>query len=549
MNKNLYQWQEECLKRWQANGCRGMVQAVTGSGKTLLALTAAHRLEEYVGEDLKIKIVVPTGALMRQWGRALKEFLADFQKPGGTEEAGYKSRQPSIGMRGGGFRDAPDCRYMIYVINSARYELARQILAELKEGKAVFLIADECHHYDSGQNRLIFEFLPFIEPYRERFFSMGLSATLPAGRSREYLASVLGRKIYSYGMEEASAFGTVCKYDIFHIQLSFQREERDEYEELTDRMVILYQKLLKAHPLLDKVDIRERFEMLRNLCSNKDKAIAEAAALYLRLSYRRKSLVCLASERIFCACDLIQTLGTDGKILIFGERIRQAEKLYKLLKDKYPGRVGRYHSEMGDQANKNALERFRTGEIRILIACKAIDEGVDVPDASVGIILSGTATRRQRLQRLGRILRINEGKDRASLYYLHIEETSEDACFLPDGKDNAYFELEYCSAYGKFFNLTYDRAASKVLADMKRNGRDGETIKEAGRCLKLGSVRSDWKREQEYIEGKIKDAKSIRDRNYWVCMKRVSLVLDEAGSATDYPAGMRYQPDNGTKLL
>ncbi len=42
MEKKLYSWQEDCLKRWFANKGRGMVQAVTGSGKTLLALTAAE---------------------------------------------------------------------------------------------------------------------------------------------------------------------------------------------------------------------------------------------------------------------------------------------------------------------------------------------------------------------------------------------------------------------------------------------------------------------------------------------------------------------------
>ena len=55
MDKKLYQWQEECLERWFANNGRGMVQAVTGSGKTLLALSAAERLEKKLEEELKNK--------------------------------------------------------------------------------------------------------------------------------------------------------------------------------------------------------------------------------------------------------------------------------------------------------------------------------------------------------------------------------------------------------------------------------------------------------------------------------------------------------------
>ena len=164
MKKELYRWQEECLKRWMAAGGRGMVQAATGSGKTFLALTAAQRLEKEPGGRLKVKIVVPTGALMRQW---VREFLSDA---GGGSPLGF---QPDIGLRGGGEKSNPAHKYMIYVINSARYELARQILAELKEGGRILLIADECHRYESGQNRLIFEFMPYIEPYADRRCPVG----------------------------------------------------------------------------------------------------------------------------------------------------------------------------------------------------------------------------------------------------------------------------------------------------------------------------------------------------------------------------------------
>lgn len=542
MEEKLYKWQEECLKRWQSAGCRGMVQAVTGAGKTLLALAAVDRLLKYGNPKLKVKIVVPTSTLMQQWSKAIRKFQDDV--PGenecrmpeiGDKEAaagetgvckgdGGRGWEGRIGLRGGGFKDSPDCRFMIYVINSARYELARQILEELKQGESIFLIADECHHYDSGQNSLIFEFLPFIEPYREKFFTLGLSATLPSGQHRQYLASVLGPRIYSYGMKEATLHGTVCQYDVFHIRLSFQKEERAEYEDITDRMTKLYNTLVSAYPLLKKMDVQEQFEFMKNLCGSKDRKIREAAAGYMGLSYKRKNLVCMASERIDCALALICRLDENKKILIFGERIRQAEMLYERLNYQYPGKVGRYHSQMGIQANKNALERFRTGQTRILIACKAIDEGVDVPDASIGIILSGTATRRQRLQRLGRILRINEGKDRASLYYLHIDETSEDVCFLPDSRENTVFELEYDSGLGRFLNPAYEEAALQVLEDMENAGLSARKAEEARYCLSLGLVRADWKRKSDNIEGRIRTAGSIRERNYWLCMKRVAMA-------------------------
>ncbi|MDE7201307.1 MAG: DEAD/DEAH box helicase [Lachnospiraceae bacterium] len=510
MEQKLYQWQEECLERWFSNNGRGMVQAVTGSGKTLLALTAADRLSQRQDLELHVKIVVPTAALMHQWSRALRAFHNE------------KDTQKHIGLRGGGYKSSPDCNYMIYVINSARYELARQILSELRAGKSVLLIADECHHYVSGQNQLIFEFLPHITPYKDHFFSMGLSATLPSGQAGHELAAVLGRKIYSYGMEAATARRTVCPYDIFHIGLSFEPDERIEYEELSDRMSVLYFTLISSYPILDKLDQKERFELLRSLTGDKDKRIADTARQYLRLSYIRKSLVCMAVERLDCAYDLVQYLGIQDKILIFGERIRQAEALYARLRDLYPGKVARYHSKLGPQANKNALERFRSGDIRILIACKAIDEGVDVPDAAVGIILSGTSTQRQRIQRLGRIIRKKEGKENAILYYLHITESSEDSCFLPNVKGTRIFDLEYQPDTNMFYNSCYVHKASKLLERMQSAGLTKDKIHEAIHCLDLGSVRADWMSEKSSIEQHIQNAKSTRERNYWMCMKKMA---------------------------
>lgn len=523
LDYKLYEWQAECLKKWQARGGRGMVQAVTGSGKTRLALAAAACLEDLAGERLRVRIVVPTNALMRQWSQALKEF---FREVYGSEN-GAKRR---FGLRGGGYKDSPDCQYMIYVVNSARYELARQVLAELRRGETVFLIADECHHYDSGQNRLIFEFLPHIGEYEERFFSLGLSATLPSGEARQYLSSVLGPRIYTYGMEKALAMETVCSYDIFHISLSFQREETEEYGDLSDRMMILHNRLCKVYPSLGKMGKKECFELLRSLCGDKNRTIAEMARQYLMLSYKRKSLICLARARIACVCDLVQRLDKKEKILIFGERISQAEEVYKLLAEVYPGKVGRYHSKMGQQANKNVMERFRDGDSRILIACKSIDEGVDVPDAAIGIILSGTSGRRQRVQRLGRIIRRKEGKN-ASLYYLHIMDTSEEESFLPEGKGSAVFELEYLPETGQFLNPDYDVAAKDYLDELERRGGTEEKRMEASRCLQLGCVRSDWIRTPEYLDERKNKEKYISDRNYWTCMKQLGRYVRRKANA------------------
>lgn len=417
---------------------------------------------------------------------------------------------------------------MIFVINSARYELAKNILSDLRNGELVFMIADECHHYASGENRLIFEFLPYIKPFEKQFFSMGLTATMPSGDAEKVLTQALGRCICRYEIEKALEAQNVCKYDVFHVELPLTEGERSEYGELTERLRVLYGKLTNRRAELRNRSRKEFYEALRILANNGNSREAKDAVQYMKLSFRRKEVVCRAKARTYCAVSLIQMLGIRQKMIVFGERIDQADELYEILKKYFPGRIGRYHSGMGAQANKNALERFRNGEYRILLACKSMDEGIDVPDASIGIILSGTGTQRQRIQRLGRIIRNAEDKDRASLYYLHAAETSEDSCFLPNERVAEIFELKYRMETGSFSNEVYDRAAEEVFEQMRGKAASADVRREIAHCLYLGSIKADWKQDKAEIEEQIERAKDTRGKNYWICMKK---CCEKAGTS------------------
>lgn len=73
---------------------------------------------------------------------------------------------------------------------------------------------------------------------------------------------------------------------------------------------------------------------------------------------------------------------------------------------------------------KDFLDRFRSGEYPVLLTSKVLNEGVDVPEASIGIVVSGSGSTREHVQRLGRILRAKDGKQ-AVLYELVSDGTSE----------------------------------------------------------------------------------------------------------------------------
>lgn len=151
-----------------------------------------------------------------------------------------------------------------------------------------------------------------------------------------------------------------------------------------------------------------------------------------------------------------------------------------------------------------------------------MDEGVDLPDASIGIILSGTAAHRQRIQRLGRIIHKCKDKKRALLYYLHISETTEDSNFLPEHTGSRVFDLEYLSGSHKFLHPPYDKQAGILIQNIQQAGANDDKIQESERCLKLGRVRSDWMMEYVEIKQQVLGARYASDKNYWICMKKLN---------------------------
>ncbi|MBI1742664.1 hypothetical protein HYR54_06310 [Candidatus Acetothermia bacterium] len=81
------------------------------------------------------------------------------------------------------------------------------------------------------------------------------------------------------------------------------------------------------------------------------------------------------------------------------------------------------------------LQKFRTGEYAMLVTSHVLDEGIDVPEANVGIILSGTASQREYVQRLGRILRKTPDDKLARLYEVIAKDTVE--CYVSERRRGA----------------------------------------------------------------------------------------------------------------
>lgn len=497
--KTLFTWQQECLERWFKNGSRGIVNVVTGGGKTLLALGAVYNIKE----SLKVKIVVPKVFLVSQWINDLKSEL--------------NIPREQIGIFDGTHKNRANKNFMIYVINSARYSISRHILNDMEEGFSVLLICDECHHYGSGENSKIFDFLPFIHQYDANYYSLGLSATPDSPNYREILVPALGKEIYNLGFSQAISENIISKYSLFNISLQFDIDEAEEYANISEKIFFSLHALKKKAPYLNALHGARFFSALQDLCSSSNAALARTT---LMLMYKRKKIVYSARARLDCTRDIIDLLETESKIIVFCEQISMAETLYTRLAAKYTGQVGRYHSKMSDAAKINTLSRYRNSEIRILLCCHALDEGLNVPETDAGIILSSTGSIRQRVQRIGRILRRCTDERMKNVYYLHIANSSEeDGLVTPEiYGDLPVCQMTYNHESNDFFCAEYEQLVKKINNQLKTKGTPPEVIGEFNKNLKSGLIRGDWKLSRNECAEKIKSTKSTAEKNYWIAM-------------------------------
>ncbi len=513
MAVQLYPWQIECIEQWKAHGGKGIVQVVTGAGKTQLAVSLARELERRpsVGA-IRVKIIVPKTFMVGQW--------TDVLVHNGVDRA-------SIGAWYGQQKDEPTRPYMIYVINSARYVVSRHILADLHQDLAVFLIADECHHYASEENRKIFEFLHVSS---QHYYALGLSATPQTTGFATILAPALGPIIYTYGFHEAIKHKVISDCVLYSVCLNLTGEERDAYESTTQKIALsLYTGTRRGW--IDSIQVGvDFFHLLAGLSKDKDTVKATWANSLLALIHLRTALIHTASSRVECARSLVGQIGHDAKIIVFGERIEQGEQLYRMLASDFPHQVARYHSGMGPIAKQRAIQRYREGEARILVSCKALDEGFDIPAADVGIVLSCTATERQRVQRLGRILRRADNKDVSSLYYIYLEHTIEETALFPEGIEQVReIALGYDEASDTFTHPEYDHLAERVMQAIEQKRPASMQRELVADLLNQGRLRSDWLLDELQQQNKLDQAATAQERNYWLLMMRLGKARKTIG--------------------
>lgn len=367
-----YGHQREALTAWKQADRLGVVVLPTGAGKTYLAQLAMEATPRTT------LIVVPTLDLLHQWYAQLEAAFPDVE----------------IGVLGGGSHD----RTPILV---ATYDSAA-IHAETLGREYAFLIFDECHHLPSDFYRVIAEYA--IAPYR-----LGLTATPDRSDGKHQdLDHLIGPVCYHKSPEDLAG-QSLARHEVIQIKVKLSAQERKNYDQAIAQ--------------------RNQFLREQNISLGSLQGWQYFVQASGRLAAGRRAMLSHREAKDIAA-------GTQGKLRILQELITQHYPEPMLIFTNDNATVYRISEDFLIPAithqtpvkeRHQILQDFKGGRYKNLVTSHVLNEGVDVPEAKIAVILSGTSSSREYVQRLGRILRQDQQKTKlATLYEIVAESTSDE---------------------------------------------------------------------------------------------------------------------------
>jgi superfamily II DNA or RNA helicase len=364
----LRDYQAEALVSWGENDKWGVLVLPTGSGKTLVGIRAI------AGCNTPTLVIVPTLDLLEQWKTQLEE-----------------SFSMEIGQLGGGDKK-------ILPITVSTYASAH-IQAENLGNMFGLVIFDEAHHLPAAGYRNIAEFS--AAPYR-----LGLTATYEREDDlHSELNRLIGGKVYEKQASELAG-EHLATYMIKRVTTTLTDEERKKYEQ---HYSIFLNYIRKTRTIITGPQDFQKLVIKSGRDPEARKALlARNEARYLAFN---------SNSKLEKLKEILETHKED-RIFIFTEHNRF---VHQISREFFIPAIT-YRTSAKERSS--ILEKFRAGKYRAVVTSKVLDEGIDVPEANIGIIASGTGSKREYIQRLGRILRKEEGK-KAILYEIISKETTE----------------------------------------------------------------------------------------------------------------------------
>jgi len=357
--------QIQSLNAWAIQGYQGCLQAVTGFGKTRVAIMALRGLKKK-GLIESATVTVPTIVLKEQWEQELQSFgVGEFTK--------------------------------VVVNNTA---------AMYPEGYSCdLLICDEVHTVPTETRDVILDI-----PHQ---YFLGLSATIKRqdGRHEEILERYPVFDVVTF--EECSTNGWISPYKIYNVGVEMPEDLMADYQKANRQF-----RHVAAQMSLYGPDTMRTAQMWSSTGTPEQKAMG--ARYYANMNKRK--LLCINNPNKVEIVEKIVSLCPDRYGIVFSQSVEFADSITNAIGDS----AVTFHSKMSKKAQKEILDNFKDLEsnTRIISSVQALDAGFDFVDLSLAIVAAGYSSQLTNTQRIGRTVRAKEGKDAIiiNLYSLGTQE-------------------------------------------------------------------------------------------------------------------------------
>lgn len=372
-NTNKTIEQKKALNQWAANKFIGSIIAGTGFGKSRCGVLAIkyvfehkYNLDKY---GTKALILVPTVQLQNQFRNEFDKWVDDLSWIDNVDILCYQSA---------------------YKLVDNHYDI---------------VVCDEIHLGLSQEYRKFFDNNTYDK-------LLCMTATLPEEQEYKELLHKLAPTTYSITLDKCVELGIVSPYEINCIPISLTPDERADYKTINNKFVRC------TYALGQHDAFNQAKSILGNVHSHPEDR--KVAAQFYQAIRERKAIVDFAENKLIAFQKLVGD-NIDKKILVFSGANSFTDQLCNSVS---PLAVS-YHSNKTKKQRESALELFRNDEINILCSTKALNQGLDIPNANMGIICGLTSKSLSMIQRIGRLIRFQEGKI-GNVYILYVKDSQEE---------------------------------------------------------------------------------------------------------------------------
>lgn len=394
---NVRNYQRQAVESWLGQRGRGILKMATGTGKTKTSMIAATQLASVLArreEPLVLLILAPLQHLVDQWITEVEGFGVRPIPVYESSNNWLPIVEEQLGEARLGQRPVVA---MVATNASFAGEKFQSILARITQ--PLMVIADEAHNLGSSAYR---SFLPSNATYR-----LALSATPERwfdDEGTDALIDYFGPIVFELGMREAIEMGALCRYVYIPRLVELNDAETSLYVDLTAQIA---QRIAAGDSLKDADPTSPIGFLLRQRSGILGHAEGKLDALAADLGSHADSWF----QLVYCA------EGTRPAEPGAPRGPNQLREVMQLVGIDMHLAAHSYISETPRAERKVLLRRFGTGDdLKVLVAMRCLDEGVDIPDARVGYLLASSSNPRQFIQRRGRLLRLADDKDRAVIY-------------------------------------------------------------------------------------------------------------------------------------